>query len=276
MKPLKAAFLLIPLLLPSLLIAEPADEKPRVPWTMDENYEGIHTDSFNKLRAEVPILMRQTLIDLAVRCGLDFQEGWAMPLVVRFVDGSPRGAENILAFVQTHDAGEKGWIQTLNVNLAAYDRDNFNFSKVFAHELVHAMLNDSLGDRSGELPVWFHEGLAVYGANQGEQMVETYVSRYGLRPDKLINGLEGPHGALDYAEDYLAFKYIHDRHGVNSLHNLVQEIIKRRGDVRGSIEATCFERWPDFQENARKFAEDEVARLDRQHMTRTEAEKKPY
>jgi len=40
------------------------------------------------------------------------------------------------------------------------------------------MVNDSMGIEGGtKLPVWFHEGLAVYGSDQGEQMTRAYVRR---------------------------------------------------------------------------------------------------
>lgn len=276
MRSLKLLTLFTVLFIASHLFSDEPQEAKLVPWVMDESYNGPNSDSFNKLRYEVPILMRQTLIDLSVRCGLDFREGWQMPMMVRFVDGAPMGVESVLAYVHLEQDSRGNLQQSLNVNLAAYGAEHFNFDRVFAHELVHAMLNDSLGGQSTDLPVWFHEGLAVYGANQGEKMVAAYVARFPHASSSyFINGLEGPHGALDYAEDYLAFKYVHDQHGVNSLQGLIREIIRRKGDVPGSIEFSCFENWETFKENALKFAEEEVSRLARQRMTPT-SETKPY
>lgn len=243
---------------------------------MDETYAGSHANSFAKLRYDVPILMRQTLIDLSVRCGLDFNEGWQTPLTIRFDDTAPNGVENILAYVQMY-RDSKGRIgQFLVVNLSAYDKENFNFKKVFAHELVHAMLNDSLGLDSTKLPVWFHEGLAVYGADQGEQMMDVYVSEYPEASESyFINGLEGPHNALDYLEDYLAFKYIHDEHGVNSLRNLIQEVTLKKKDIPSAVDYTCGENFERFKENARKFAEEEVKRVSRSNRTNTYHSERP-
>src|SRR5205823_2966292 len=138
----------------------------------------------------------------------------------------------------------------------AYDREGFTFDKVLAHELVHAMMNDAIGGEAAlVLPVWLHEGLAVYGSEQGEQMLDSYLKAFPDRSaEQFINGLEGPHGALDYAEDYLAIKYIHDVHGVNSLHSFVREVIKRRGDIPGAVEYSCNESWEDFKKGAEKFS----------------------
>jgi hypothetical protein len=235
---------------------------PRVQWAMDESYDGSEQTLFEQLRVKVPVLMRQTMIDIAVRLGLDFEEGWAYPLTVRFVDDSPSTVENALAYTQLFsDGGRFG--QYLNINLSSYHRENYNFEKVFAHELVHAMVNDAIGAQAAlVLPIWLHEGLAVYGANQGEQMVRSYVYQYFDNAEhRLVKGLESPHGALNYAEDYLAIKYIHDKHGVNSLHNFVHEVILRKGDVPGALQYTCFENWPDFQKNVDGFAKEEIATL---------------
>lgn len=241
-----------------------SDEIPRIPWVMDDSYSGPNQNSFNKLRYEVPILMRQTMINLAVRCGLDFEEGWQCPLTIRFDDNTPMGAENVLAYVQMEQAENGGIRQNLVINLQAYAAESFNFNKVFSHELVHAMLNDSLGVDSMKLPVWFHEGLAVYGANQGEQLKDSYVGQIPhSNISTFVNGLEGSHGALDYLEDYLAFKYIHDVHGVNSLRNFIHEVLRRKGDIAGALDYTCLQDWETFLAQARAFAEEEVAEVTR-------------
>jgi len=233
-----------------------------IAWKLNSTYSGSHADSFQKLSWIVPNLMRQTMIDMSVRLGMDFQEGWNYPLVVSFVDEAPMGAENALAYVELLGS-DTGIQQNLNINLGAYDSYNFNFEKVFAHELVHAMMNDAMGAQAAVLlPVWLHEGLAVYGADQGDTMVRSYASQTnGFEEASLLNGLEGPHGALDYAEDYLAIKYIAVEKGTNALHNFVKEIINRKGDVPGSLQYTCGENWDDFQKNARAFSVEELKNL---------------
>ena len=72
-------------------------------------------------------LMRQTALQMSVRLGLQYEEGWAYPLVVGFVDGAPRGAESALAYVQLGTSEEAGIRQDLKINLTAYERENFNF-----------------------------------------------------------------------------------------------------------------------------------------------------
>ena len=251
-----------------LPLAAPAQD--RVPYVIDETYDGSHRATFDRLRWQVPNLLRQTLIDLSVRLGLNFQDDWSVPLIIRFADGAPRGAESALAYVRMMPEAGGAYRQVLGINLAAYERESFDFEKVLAHELVHAMLNDALGTDAREIPVWLHEGLAVYGADQGDQMVASYVHRFkkaGVNVN-FLNGLDGPHGALDYMEDYLAIQYLRERHGINSLHNFMREVVRRKGDVPGAIEAACFEDFETFQRNAREFAAERIFSEGRTHRGR--------
>lgn len=233
-------------------------------WKMDDSYNGPYKDTALRLKYDINSLMRNTMIDVATRCGLDFQDGWQHPLFVRFVDDAPGGTENILAYVQEGRTQEGAFVQMLSVNLRAYEREQFNFPKVFAHELVHAMLNDGLAEKAEQVPVWFHEGLAVYASNQGESLMQSYVFRYpDQNVDFFINGLEGNHGAVDYLEDYLAFKYIAEKKGGTSLRNFIREITARGGDIPGAYQYTCYEPWAKFLTNAKSYAEEQIAELRR-------------
>jgi hypothetical protein len=232
-------------------------------WKLDENYGGSHTGDFERLRHEVPILIRQSLIDIAVRMGLDFQEGWNHPIIIRFVDGSPSGAESALAYVQLLSDGQTA-AHVLSINLAAYASEPFNFEKVFRHELFHAMLNDALGPDAVNLPIWVHEGMAVYAANQGEQMINAYLSGVEAGDEEqFVNGLDGPHGGQDYVEDFLAVRYLRDRHGMNALPSFTRTLVSSRGNVYSAIEACCSEDAATFQANARAHAVGELKKIKR-------------
>jgi hypothetical protein len=227
---------------------------------MDETYNGPHQAAFQQIRTTIPNLMRQTCIDISVRTGMDFQEGWQYPLVVGFVDGTPMGMENILAYVQLGKTEDGAFAQRLNINLEAYERETFSLEKVFAHELVHAMMNDAIGGEAARyLPTWFQEGLAVFGADQGEKMVKAYAHRtYGMGEGTLINGLEGPHGALDYAEDYLAMKYIYEKIGSNAFHNFIKDVINKKGNISSALEYTCFLKWDEFQQKVKEYSKEQI------------------
>ncbi len=240
-----------------------AADPQRIPWVLDETYTGRYDKTFQEMRYDIPVILRQTLIDLSGRIGLRYQEGWRYPLVVGFTDDAPMGVENVLAYVQMFLSDEGRIKQDLKINLRAYQTEKFNFEKVLAHELVHAMLNDSLGaEASTKLPLWFHEGLAVYGADQGEQMLKSYVYQTGATDDSIItNGLENHTSALDYAEDYLAFKYIYKKHGISGLHNFIAEVAKRQGDIEAAYEYTCSESWENFQKKFVEFSKEEIKNI---------------
>ena len=264
---MKRFFWLLLAFLPPLF----ADPSPRIPWKMLDTYNGEYPDTYNKLKYEVPNLMRQTTLDIAVRCGLDFQEGWSVPLIVRFVDDTPIGNENVLAYVQMMEEPKTHQLfQTLNINVAAYNATGFNFNKVFAHELVHAMLNDALNDKSAALPVWFHEGLAVYGADQGEQLMRSMLAQDPNADEaSFLNGLDGPHGAKDYLEDYLAFQYLHDNYGVSAFQNFIRDVINRGGDIPGALSYTLHTSWEQFQADARAYSEQRLFSVGRNLRSRT-------
>ncbi len=255
------SFLLTFLYIYSSLSAE--DVQPRQEWKMDESYTGSLRSEYDQLRWKVPGLMRQTELNLSVRTGLNFQEGWQYQLTIRFVDDIPPGLENALAWVQLGGDDKGHFAQFLNVNLAAYSREKFNFEKVFAHELTHAMVNDSLGGPAAlVLPIWFHEGIAVFAANQGDQMVEVYANQfYPNAAQQILNGLDGPHGALDYAEDYLAFKYVWERKGMNAFHNFIKEVTKRKGDIPGALQYTCNVSYENFQNEVRSYGAEVIKSL---------------
>jgi len=210
----------------------------------------------------VPSLVRQTVLDLSTRLGIPYNEGWRFPLRIRFTDRAGFGAENLLAFVALYQS-ETSIYQDLNINLAAYNQHKFDYEKTLAHELVHAMMNDVLGGQAAAVfPRWLHEGLAVYGADEGEKLVKAYVqANWGFAEQKIINGLEGPHGALDYAEDYLAIKYIVNAHGPNALPLFIQQVIERKGDVTSAYEYATGEDWADFIANSREFSKEEIGQV---------------
>lgn len=244
-----------------LSLSAPLAADSRHAWQMDESYTGVHQDTYRKLLHEIPILMRQTLIDIAGKTGLNFQDGWNHPITVGFTDEVPWGTESVLAYVQLFET-QIGIAQELRVNLGAYTKKSFDFEKVFSHELTHAVLNDSLGGMAARvIPVWFHEGLAVYAAEQGEKMFKSYVYANSGFADGMLNGLDGPHTALDYAEDYLAFKYIEHRYGTTAVHSFVREVIARKGDIVSALDYTIHEDWSGFQQNVQNFGRDEIKKI---------------
>lgn len=264
----RLAFILPVLVAVSVLADEPVPAPAATPvhyeWKIEDLYTGPHQDDFNRLRYEIPNIVRQSEIDIAVTMGLNFQEGWNHPLVIRFVDGSPSGVENVLAFVELLTDG-KDSMQRLNINLDAYARDRFNFEKVFRHELFHAMLNDALGDNALNVPHWVHEGMAVFAADQGEQMLDSYLSQIEQgTEEQLLHGLpDGMLGGVDYIEAYLAIQYIRNVHGINSLQAFTRALVADNGDVTAAVQSSCNEDLGTFKANAHDYALSELRRIRR-------------
>jgi len=55
------------------------------------------------------------------------------------------------------------------------------FSNVLQHELVHVRVDQTLGDRTGEVPLWFHEGTATVLAHEGALRDVVYLARLALQ-----------------------------------------------------------------------------------------------
>ncbi|OVE77814.1 hypothetical protein BVX98_01960 [bacterium F11] len=251
---LSVLFFLSPLLLFS---------KNRVQVDYLNEYSGPHQDDFNELQWEIPNLVRQTTIDMSIKIGLPYNEGWQYPMTVKYTDKAGAGAESLLAYVILYQTNKGDFFQELHINLAAYAKQKFDYEKTLSHELIHAMMNDAVGGEAARLlPVWLHEGLAVYGSGEGEGMLRSYVHRfYGFAEQKLLNGLTGPHGALDYVEDYLAVKYIVEAHGPNALPFFIRQLIEKDGKVEAAYEYSTGESWDDFITQSRKYAEDTIKEI---------------
>ena len=77
------------------------------------------------------------------------------------------------------------------------------------HEVTHAVMIDALGG-VGRLPVWFHEGMAVAMAAQGDKMLADDATGHA-HPERIIDraGDIAEHWNGDYASAYVAVRYLH-------------------------------------------------------------------
>jgi len=221
---------------------------------LDESYNGPHQEAFQKLRFYIPNLLSTTQLELASDMGLDYQEGFRYPFTIGFVDEPLSGSEYALAYVQL-SRGDGGFRQRMNINLEAYSRRPFNFDKVFRHEMSHAILSDAVGgDVFAKLPVWLIEGLAIWVAEQGEQLTRAEAHRYPAYAEKiLVSDLEGPRRANLYPQYFLAIEYIVKTKGVGSLQNLLHDLVNER-PLREAMAYNLGEDWETFQKNVRDFS----------------------
>lgn len=92
--------------------------------------------------------------------------------------------------------------------------------RIIAHEMVHAVMADAMGDDFIDAPIWFKEGTAefIHGA---DERLKNEVNNYGLnavlaRAVALVDGSREigdtpAETSMDYAASYLAVKYIDSR-----------------------------------------------------------------
>jgi len=75
------------------------------------DYQAASTNFVTTCHPDAP-----NMIDLSVRCALNFEEGWQIPLVVRF-DDAARSVENIFGYVQLMGNDKGDLQQQLVINL---------------------------------------------------------------------------------------------------------------------------------------------------------------
>jgi len=132
--------------------------------------------------------------------------------------------------------------------------------KTLVHELVHCMQKERWGAR-GEvsMPPWVKEGMAVYLAGQFDSRARTLAAHVGRNPvpvdavTRLVNGLDGRHTLLDYAEDSAAFAGAESRHGKQKTQRFIDALLAGK-TPREAARRALGERWATFEEQSRKCA----------------------
>lgn len=106
--------------------------------------------------------------------------------------------------------------------------------QVLAHEMVHVFIARRLYGNTGRLPLWVHEGLAQYLADDwgsaDQDLLQEAASTGAILPlDRIsVSFPEDERGrAIAYAESYSIVKYIADRYTLAALRDLISET--RRG-----------------------------------------------
>jgi tetratricopeptide (TPR) repeat protein len=132
------------------------------------------------------------------------------------------------------------------------------FPKVVTHEVTHVFASLMT---YGNLPVWLHEGIALYEADQWDRDREALL-RKGLKTQTLLgldalnrpfSELKNPEiASLAYAESYSTVKFILDRFGKESFLRFLKAFSAGKSLDRAAlgslgIDARTFEeRWKDF------------------------------
>ena len=125
----------------------------------------------------------------------------AMPSRVQRVFSNPNvaGATFLTRYIAVLAEDEASWRMEALQSLA--------LPKTISHELVHAYINSSIGpQRYSELPIWYHEGLAIYFSHSGKN---TSI----ITPDLTIRRTS----TEEYRQYELNFRYLESQLGRQQL-----------------------------------------------------------
>jgi hypothetical protein len=230
-----------------------AKEELRHPAVFQTSYQGTHPDLYTQQQDRVRILLRQAQLEISSQLGLlSYREGFRCPLLVRFDDTPAPRVEHALAYVQMGTIDNEP-VQELVVNLDVMAKGAPDFDLIFYHEMTHAVLNDAVVSRTQQmLPSWVQEGLAVYISGDGDARVKALAQTTRKSQAKnLVRDIELP--VLDYARNYLAFKYLHDQHTINSLQAFVRDLTQGKTPEE-AIEDSTGLRWDVFREKLKEYS----------------------
>ena len=201
------------------------------------------------------LLVRQAQVEVSARLGLiQYREGFQYPLWIRFVDGSPPGAESMLAYVQLME-NNGTFAQNLVVNLDATAATREDFDRIFYHEMTHAVLNDAVGgEASVKIPHWVQEGLAQYVSDEGASRVQE--AAQAVRKSQahyLLADLDGPYAGRSYPQYFLAIQCMYDKHSVNAVQALVRNLIMGKSTEDAVADSTGLS-WVKFQDEVHEYS----------------------
>ncbi len=217
------------------------------------SYAGSHSELFARQQDRVRLLVRQAQLEVSSRLGLlQYQEGFRCPLTVRFDDTAAPGVEYALAYVRMGQT-QRGFVQEMVVNLDVMSRNDRDFDRIFYHEMTHAVLNDAVVSQSGTaLPSWVQEGLAVYVAGDGDERVKALAqSVRKSQAGHLVHDLDEP--ILDYARNYLAFKYFLDKRSINVLQAFVRNLTQGQ-TPQAALQDSSGLSWDTYRKEVRDYS----------------------
>jgi hypothetical protein len=231
------------------------DPAPRFSAALQTSYSGSHPDLYAQEQDQVRLLINQAQLEISSQLGLLlYREGFRCPLTVRFDDTPVQGVEHALAYVRIIPTVH-GFGQEMVVNLDVMARAGNDFDMIFYHEMTHAVLNDAVVSAySRPLPSWVQEGLAVYISGEGMDRVRALARHYRKSQVKAaVRDLNEP--VLDYARDYLAFKYMLDKQSINTLQAFVRDLTEGKRPEE-AVEDSTGQTWDVFRQNVKDYTLD--------------------
>jgi hypothetical protein len=108
-----------------------------------------------------------------------------------------------------------------------------DLQQIMAHELTHFILYTVTREKGIALPIWLHEGLAMYEAEQWNWhyrriMAQTALTRSFLPLSSLTKGFPPEKRLADraYAQSISLIAYIINKHGADYLNRLIRDLVE--------------------------------------------------
>ena len=105
--------------------------------------------------------------------------------------------------------------------------------QIMAHELTHFILHALTREKGTELPMWLHEGLAMYEAQQWNWhhrliMAEIALTRSFLPLSSISRGFPADKRLADraYAQSISLIAYIINKYSIDDLHRMIRHLVE--------------------------------------------------
>ena len=210
-------------------------------------YEGKYEKDprLARIRKELPARKDAAVRRLEAALGVDVPD-----IEIRLEDAG-RDPSGAWAEARTEKGRQVLALKTEYLVLGAHDLD-----RTLVHELFHCLHRTRLGAKAYvRLPEWVREGAALYVAGQGEERARILAAFAGRDPRiddplaRLVDGLAGQHGFLDYYEDVAAFEAVEERHGRDGVRRLLKKLLET-ADVAQAVRGALNESMADFERAA--------------------------
>ncbi len=222
-------------------------------------YEGH--ERYRQVLAALPDMRQKAFAAIKNRLGIAYEDKGTIE--VRFVDLNEEGFARHGGDHATRITEKSGGKERMVV-LVFWEyvmNGSIDPQTVLTHELFHAIHREGSTETAYiKTPKWVREGIAVWVADQGPDRLRYILQdRIEQGPDSLVDGLENqPHTSNDYAEDYLAFEYIRERHGLPKLHGFAQDLVRTQEDYRSLLRKHTGQDWTAFEAGVRAFALEKI------------------
>lgn len=262
---MKIKNILIVLFLSSFLPPLFGESLPQPPTLVDQ-YSGGYRDDYLLEIDRVRTFLGLGQQTLSTQLGLlQATQGFYHPVRIRFDDGAPAISYSAYFYIQPDSRSGENFSQEMVVNVEAYARRRKagqgrdpELRSGFNYAMTQLILYDLLQNTSAQkLPLWVHEGLSVYMAGDGMDLVKEVASATTKsRVSDLVGEINRPYpnlSRLQWARYFLAIQYIYETGGVNGFQSFVRAVVSGTS-AADAIRDSLSQDWSTFKENVQAYS----------------------